>query len=107
MSRSDKVGKTATKVFIDESDNSFNVKYHNTIVWKRRADGVIVLNSGGWRTVTTKARMNQAFNQYEGGAYQVYQEKGEWFVQRLPHGSAQPMPFDDHMVINPSWKSES
>jgi hypothetical protein len=39
----------------------------------------IILRTGGWRTVTTKSRMNQASNQYNLG-YQVFQRHHDWFV---------------------------
>ena len=52
--------------------------YRDTVVvkWSRR---YLVLNSGGWRSATTKLRMNQAANQFSLG-YQVYQENFDWYV---------------------------
>jgi len=58
----------------------------------------VTLNSGGWRTVTTKARMNQAANQF-GLEYTVYQEKDDWFVQIGGWENGQTLPFEDHMVF--------
>jgi len=40
----------------------------------------IVLNTGGWETVTTKTRMNQASNQF-GLGFNVYQKNWNWFVE--------------------------
>lgn len=54
------------------------VIYHETSVVSFDQNE-IVLNSGGWRTNTTKLRMNQASNQF-GLGYQVYQKNYEWFV---------------------------
>ena len=42
-------------------------------------DGSIVLDSGGWRTATTKLAMNQASKQ-DGLGFQVFARRGEWFV---------------------------
>ncbi|MCK4706758.1 MAG: hypothetical protein KAT90_14880 [Gammaproteobacteria bacterium] len=42
--------------------------------------GKLILNSGGYQTVTTKKKMNQFANQYLNGAFSVYQVKFEWFV---------------------------
>ena len=39
----------------------------------------VTLNSGGYETVTTKRKMNQAANQFALG-FGVYQRKGEWYV---------------------------
>lgn len=78
MAQTQRVGKTATTISSDSSANLI-VTYHKTQVVRRQIDGAIVLNSGGWRTVTTKNRMNQTSNQYYLG-YSVYQKSGEWFV---------------------------
>jgi len=55
-----------------------HVSYHNTDVVKWN-DSTIILHTGGWRTNTTKVRMNQASNQFNLG-YQVYQKDYNWFV---------------------------
>jgi len=54
------------------------VWYHNTQV-VRVTDKEITLNTGGWSTVTTKLRMNQAANEY-GLGYKVFQKDYAWFV---------------------------
>ena len=78
MSRQDTIGKHKTLVYVDSEGNTC-VKYHSTDVAKRDKHGKITLNSGGWRTATTKARMNQALRQW-GTPFYVYQVKGEWLV---------------------------
>lgn len=55
-----------------------HVTYHSTIVVSFSNES-IVLNSGGWRSNTTKLRMNQTSNQF-GLGFQVYQKNFEWFV---------------------------
>lgn len=82
MSQTQKISGVATRVFTDES-GARCVQYHKTIVWKRSADGkTITLNTGGWKTVTTKLRMNQAFSQF-GYTFRVYQDKGDWFISHM------------------------
>ena len=44
----------------------------------------ITLDSGDWRTVTTKARINQVASQY-GLGFRVTQDKGKWWVTIAPH----------------------
>ena len=78
---------------VTEADGMTCVKLHNTIVVRFNASEVI-LNSGGWKTVTTKARMNQAANEYN-LPYQVYQDKGEWYVNVLD----KTFTFQDGMII--------
>lgn len=54
------------------------VVYHNTRVVDVTPEH-ITLDTGGWKTATTKLRMNQASAQFNLG-YSVYQQKGQWFV---------------------------
>jgi len=63
--------------------------YHDTCVaWR---DGKVVkLNSGGYRTATTKLRMNQFANEFCNGGFKVYQKGGEWFVHIAPIGLVYP-----------------
>ena len=39
----------------------------------------VTLNSGGWRTVTTKARINQVAHEYR-LPFRVQQDRGQWYV---------------------------
>jgi hypothetical protein len=97
-----------------------SVIYHHTRVvswepgtltgWPR-----VTLNSGGYKTVTTKCRMVQASNQF-GLKYTVFQRDGEWFVdvmnpayttsRLLPGAEDQPywrglrIPFVDGMTFD-------
>lgn len=76
MGQTRKISKNNTKVFTD-TDGSKCVKLHSTVIFRQLPDGTIVLDTGGWKTVTTKARMNQAFNEF-GLPYGVSQKDGEW-----------------------------
>lgn len=67
--------------------------YHSTEVVRATAT-IVTLDSGGYRTHTTKTRMNQAANQY-GLGYQVFQKDFEWFVGY--HGAVHP--FQDGMTF--------
>jgi hypothetical protein len=55
-------------------DGTEKLKYHNTILVTISPDGTITLNSGGYRTSTTKDRINQF------SPVSVYQNKGIWYV---------------------------
>jgi hypothetical protein len=55
------------------------VTYIRTEIVRWDANRNVTLNSGGWRTVTTKRKMVQASNQFNLG-YTVHQSKGDWFV---------------------------
>jgi hypothetical protein len=76
--KADKVGGVATTV---SEDGIWQVvTYHNTPVVKF-SEKTILLNTGGYKSQTTKRRMNQAANQFELG-FEVVQRKGDWFVVR-------------------------
>ena len=60
----DEIGKVATTV--RKSEGITVVTYHKTDVVRFNKDW-IVLNSNLWRTATTKARMNQASNEFDLG----------------------------------------
>lgn len=82
----------ATKVY-RSTEGDTCVQYHQTVVVRFNSSR-IVLNSGGWLTVTTKTRMNQASNQYELGYY-VFQRNYEWFVDY----NDKTIPFEDGMIL--------
>jgi len=77
MSRQDTIGKTATVIYTDNNGMTC-VKYHDTDVVKFNNDKII-LNSGGWKTNTTKLRMNQASRQFRLD-FQVYQTDFNWYI---------------------------
>ena len=60
------------------TNGRITVTYHNTRVVDVTTEH-ITLDTGGWKTITTKRRMNQASTQFNLG-YTVYQQKGQWFV---------------------------
>ena len=70
--------------------------YHRTAVVTRYEDGSIRLDSGGWRTATTKTAMNQASYQGQLG-FGVHQRDHVWFVT---HGGIE-RPFHDGMTLVP------
>lgn len=84
------------------------VTYVSTEIVKWDVDNV-TLNSGSWRTVTTKRKLHQASQQFALG-FTVSQVKGEWFVIRYgctPEGyssaikehGAITLPFHDGMTF--------
>ncbi len=105
MAQTQIIGKTATSVKTIEGITV--VKYHQTNVVEIERTGKgkglnwkpvvkVTLRSGGWRTLTTKVRMNQAANQF-GLDFQVYQENFEWYVQVGGHGNGKTLQFEDGM----------
>jgi hypothetical protein len=56
-------------------DDTYAVRYHRTDVVLIHRDGTYTLNSGGWQTATTKARIN------EYSPARLYQSKHEWYIE--------------------------
>jgi len=79
------------------SGDSGCVTYVNTPVveW---TDKTVTLRSGGYETVTTKRKMNQAANQF-GLGFEVFQDKWFWFVAFTENGQRRALPFRDGMTF--------
>lgn len=77
MAQTRTVGTHATTIHTD-AEGTTHVVYHSTAVaaWNPTK---IHLDTGGYETATTKARMNQAANQF-GLEYQVWQKDYAWHV---------------------------
>jgi hypothetical protein len=62
-------------------DEAISVKYHNSAVvvyFAPKDDCLVTLNSCGWRTMTTKERINE----FCPSGFSVYQERGTWTLSR-------------------------
>jgi hypothetical protein len=78
MAQQHKIGTHATT--ISRIDGRIIVTYHSTPVVTVDADGTITLNSGGWRSATTKIRINQVANQF-GLRFRVHQRDFQWWLR--------------------------
>lgn len=101
MPRTDKLSNYCTTVAADAQGFTV-VTYHQTAVVSFNRD-TIILRTGGWDTVTTRRKMNQAANQFCLG-YGVYRENGETLV-KLPGMTwddckAKPVPLVDGMTFS-------
>ena len=63
---------------VSNDDTHTIITYHSTQVVKF-SSSEIILNTGGWRSDTTKTRMNQASSQFNLG-YRVFQKEFTWYV---------------------------
>lgn len=69
-----------------EYDDSVSIILHGTTVVRFYPNGLVKLNSGGWRTHTTKKRINKY------SPVGVYQKNFEWFLR-------DGTPFEDNMLV--------
>ena len=59
----------------------------------------VKLDSGGWRTVTTKARINQGASEYR-LPFRVQQDRGQWYVTYRPgDAGAFTVEFEDGLTF--------
>jgi len=56
-------------------DGEKHIRFHHTDIIIFKANGDIVLNSGSWKTPTTKERLNKYLNNY-----QIFTDKGIWYL---------------------------
>lgn len=73
-----------------ESDGSVAVRYHATDILTAKPDGSIILNTGGFKSATTKAKINAYL---PAGTPRVWQADGLWTVG----GKG----FRDGMIVGP------
>ena len=91
--------KVANNTYLVRRGEDIAVMLHATDVFTIRREGQITLNSGGWKTPTTKDRINN----YLPGNMNIYQEKGQWYITNGWTGrdSGDIYLFEDGMVISP------
>lgn len=73
--RNSKSRKLANNTYAERrSDGSIAIKLHSTDVVTFKPDNSVVLNSGGWKTHTTKERINSF------APVRLWQKSGRWFL---------------------------
>lgn len=77
MPQLQEIGSHKTTIHTDDN-NVKHVVYHNTRVVSFDYD-TITLRRNGYKTATTKRRMNQTSNQFNLG-FKVYQDDFTWYV---------------------------
>ena len=108
MPRMNRLSSYATTVSADASGIT-RVVYHSTEIVAWNADrSRILLRTGGYDTVTTRRKMNQAARQF-GLPYSVYRDKGRTYVApdsgyRVARFDGSPIrngvvPFDDDELL--------
>jgi hypothetical protein len=83
--------KVANNTYLERRADDIALRLHNTDIMTASPDGWVTLNTGGWHTVTTKARLN-AFMSFG----RIYQKNFRWFFS----GLNEEIPFRDGMKLN-------
>lgn len=85
---------------IKRKDGSIAVRLWDTDVVVYKPNGDIVLNSGGWRTPTTKDRLNGY------SPITIAQTNKVWYVCRKGKWEEKNVPFRDGMIVHPDGSFE-
>ena len=75
--------KLSHNVYAVRDGADITIVYHWTAIIRYRPDGRVVLNSGGFRTVTTKSNLNQYSD------CSVWQSKHVWYVSFGDSGTSE------------------
>lgn len=59
-----------------DNDETITITHHSTNIATLYPDGSVTVNTGGWRTPTTKVRLNAFIPQ----RYTIYADKGIWKI---------------------------
>ena len=90
--------KVANNTYLKRLENDDVVlRLHETDILTAKPNGSVVVNTGSWRTVTTKARLNDWIKDGLG----IYQNRGVWYwTKRDPNNWGHAV-FSDGDVIGP------
>ena len=77
-------------------DETYAIRLHDTNVVTFHKNGKITLDSGGWRTHTTKERMNDAISEHN---FNIIQDKGLWYIGTGWNDTNKVL-YEDGIVIN-------
>jgi len=85
--------KANTRVVLHAGDPSkgedrkdMRVYLHGNWIAEYTQDGHLYINHCGWKTVTTKSRLNALISFVQGGLSGIYQKNFEWIVKRVDNG---------------------
>jgi hypothetical protein len=96
--------KVANNTYLERRGDDIAVRLHATDVVTFHADGTITLSTGGWFTVTTKARIND----YLPGGITLSSVRGRWFLTYTGHWDGEhyvtserkAVPYTDGIVLD-------
>ena len=82
--------KIANNTYLHREGEDIAIRLHNTDIVRFKPNGDIVLDSGGWLTVTTKQRMNEYLRRDMG---EIWSERGVWYVALISQKDSEPSEF--------------
>ena len=96
--------KANTTVSYNEETGTAVIRLHGNKIAEVDDDSMTIFD-GGWRTNTTKSRLNALCSEFCIGAEGVFQEKFEWYVHKFVGQAGQSMvynavPFENGYVFS-------
>lgn len=93
---------TPNNTELEQFEDCARVKLHNTYVFVLDYyENTVKLNSGGFRTVTTKRRINESCRAFN-SPFQVFQKDWEWYVDAY---NGIVIPFEDGMTLPRTYEA--
>lgn len=89
-----KIGNNTWAVRLGE--DRIGIRLHSTIVVVHYSNGQCTVHTGGYRTVTTKDRLNK----HTPNGVAVFQRKGDWYVTGPIGGHDVEYPFTEGMEVS-------
>lgn len=86
------VDRNTVEITYNNGDKA--IRLHNTNIITFKNNGDIILNSGGWKTLTTKDRLCKFT------PFIVYQDKGVWYVNVTKDYKKEGIPFYDGITFD-------
>jgi len=84
-------------------NGGFGIQLHDTEILRSNEDGQIILSSGGYKTSTTKTRLNHYLSEFNTG-FVIYQEKGIWYLAKLPWNDDHNSVFEDGITLTMNFE---
>ena len=82
-----------------DSKAEMRVYLHDNHIASYTDDGRLYINNQGWKTVTTKSRLNALIKFVLGDMSGIYQKNFNWFMKQVDSGSG----MHDEYEINDGW----
>ena len=82
-----------------DSKAEMRVYLHDNHIASYTEDGRLYINNQGWKTVTTKSRLNALIKHVLGDMSGIYQKNFNWFMKQVDSGSG----MHDEYEINDGW----
>lgn len=91
--------KVAHNTYLQVRDSeTIALRYHATDVVTYHSDGRVVLDTGGWRTSTTKLRFNESYSRLP---LRIWADRGVWYVSK-PGDWENAVAFADGLTLSPN-----